>query len=475
MTAEIFGRETGLGRGRGGHMHLFDPATHFSCSGIIAEGYPPALGQAFAFQRKGTDRIAVAVTGEGAANQGAFHESLNLAALWSLPVVFVVEDNDWAHLGAARRRPPRSPSNADRAAAYGIPGERVEDNDVEAVYDAAGRAVARARAGEGPVAASRCTRCGCGATSRATPRATGPSSPRCPAQDPIPRYEQALREAGRARRRRRSRGSRPRRRERVEDAIAFAKDSPLPDPARRPPPTCSPEETTMTITETPTHLRPRQPPAHHLQGHGRGHRAGDGARPVGRSTWARTSAPTAASSAPPPACSTGSGRSGSSTPRSPRPPSSASASARRSRACGPIVELMFADFMGVCLDQIYNHMAKIHFESGGNVKVPMVLTTAVGGGYSDGAQHSQCLWGTFAHLPGMKVVVPSNPADAKGLMTSAIRDDNPVVYMFHKGVMGLPWMAKNPRVDRRGARRRATRCRSARPRVARDGHATSPS
>jgi len=111
----------------------------------------------------------------------------------------------------------------------------------------------------------------------------------------------------------------------------------------------------------------------------------------------------------------------------------------------PVVELMFADFMGVCLDQIYNHMAKIHFESGGHVKVPMVLTTAVGGGYSDAAQHSQCLWGTFAHLPGMKVVVPSNPYDAKGLMISAIRDDNPVVYMFHKGVMGLPWMVRNPR------------------------------
>ena len=111
----------------------------------------------------------------------------------------------------------------------------------------------------------------------------------------------------------------------------------------------------------------------------------------------------------------------------------------------PIVELMFADFMGVCLDQIYNHMAKIRYFSGGNVGVPMVLTTAVGGGYSDGGQHSQCLWGTFAHLPGMKVVVPSNPADAKGLMTAAIRDDDPVVYMFHKGIMGLPWMAKNKR------------------------------
>lgn len=111
----------------------------------------------------------------------------------------------------------------------------------------------------------------------------------------------------------------------------------------------------------------------------------------------------------------------------------------------PIVELMFADFFGVAMDQIYNHMAKIHFESGGNVRVPMVLMTATGGGYSDAEQHSQCLWGTFAHLPGMKVVVPSNPADAKGLMISAIRDDNPVVYMFHKGIMGLPWMAKNPR------------------------------
>lgn len=111
----------------------------------------------------------------------------------------------------------------------------------------------------------------------------------------------------------------------------------------------------------------------------------------------------------------------------------------------PVVELMFVDFMGVCFDQIYNHMAKIHYESGGNVKVPMVLMTAVGGGYSDAAQHSQCLWGTFAHLPGMKVVAPSNPYDAKGLMISAIRDDNPVVFMFHKGVMGLPWMAKNPR------------------------------
>ncbi|MGB9867758.1 MAG: alpha-ketoacid dehydrogenase subunit beta [Bacillota bacterium] len=106
----------------------------------------------------------------------------------------------------------------------------------------------------------------------------------------------------------------------------------------------------------------------------------------------------------------------------------------------PIVELMFVDFFGVCMDQIYNHIAKNRYFSGGRVKVPLVLMTAVGGGYSDAGQHSQCLWGTFAHMPGLKVVIPSNPYDAKGLMISAIRDNNPVVYMFHKGLMGLGWM-----------------------------------
>jgi len=111
----------------------------------------------------------------------------------------------------------------------------------------------------------------------------------------------------------------------------------------------------------------------------------------------------------------------------------------------PIAELMFVDFFGVCMDQIYNNMAKIHYFSGGAVKVPMVLTTAAGGHYSDAGQHSQTLWGVFAHLPGMKVVIPSNPYDAKGLMISAIRDDNPVLYIFHKGVLGLGWMTNNPR------------------------------
>lgn len=228
MTAEIFGRATGLGKGRGGHMHLFDPDTHFSCSGIIAEGYPPALGSAFVFKRRGTGAITVAVTGEGAANQGAFHESLNLAALWKLPVVFVVEDNDWG-ISVPRAAATAIASNADRAVAYGIPGERVEGNDVEAVYAAAGRAVQRARAGDGPSLIEVHTLRMLGHF-EGDAQGYRPELADVEGRDPIPRYEAALRADGvlddAAVERIKASAV-----DRVEDAVAFAKNSAVPDPA----------------------------------------------------------------------------------------------------------------------------------------------------------------------------------------------------------------------------------------------------
>ena len=100
----------------------------------------------------------------------------------------------------------------------------------------------------------------------------------------------------------------------------------------------------------------------------------------------------------------------------------------------PVLEIMFVDFIGVCLDQVYNSIAKNHYMSGGAVKMPIVLKTA-GGCIGSGAQHSQCLWGLFAHLPGLKVVTPSNPYDAKGLMASAVESDDPVVYIEHKKLL----------------------------------------
>ena len=106
----------------------------------------------------------------------------------------------------------------------------------------------------------------------------------------------------------------------------------------------------------------------------------------------------------------------------------------------PVVELMFVDFFGVCMDAIYNLAAKNNYFSGGQQPVSMVLMTSVGGGYGDAGQHSQCLYGTFAHLPGMKVVIPANAYDAKGMMMAAIQDPNPVIVMLHKNLQGMGWL-----------------------------------
>lgn len=149
MAAEIFGKDAGLGHGKGGHMHLFSTEPAFGCSGIVGEGIPTAVGHALAFKKMGRDDIAVSFFGEGAANQGAFHESLNLAALWDLGVVFVCEDNEWA-ISVPKEAATAIANNSDRAAAYGIPGVLIPDNDPVAIYEAAGEAVARARRGAGP-------------------------------------------------------------------------------------------------------------------------------------------------------------------------------------------------------------------------------------------------------------------------------------------------------------------------------------
>jgi TPP-dependent pyruvate/acetoin dehydrogenase alpha subunit len=149
MTAEIFGKVDGLSRGKGGHMHLFDPAHKFSCGGIEGATLPPTVGAALAAKKLGKDWVAVAVLGEGAANQGTFHESLNLAALWQLPAVFVVEDNRWA-ISVPKEDSTSVESNAARAAAYGMPGIDVAHNDAVEVFEAAGEAIERARGGGGP-------------------------------------------------------------------------------------------------------------------------------------------------------------------------------------------------------------------------------------------------------------------------------------------------------------------------------------
>lgn len=149
MAAEIFGKVTGLSGGRGGHMHIFDTNVNFACSGIIAQGCGPACGAALSRKMQGKPSVAVSFLGEGAVNQGAFHEAMNLAAVWKLPVIFVVEDNQWG-ISVSKADSTAVPRNDVRAAAYGMPGHYIENNDPYEIFKVAGEAVARARAGEGP-------------------------------------------------------------------------------------------------------------------------------------------------------------------------------------------------------------------------------------------------------------------------------------------------------------------------------------
>jgi pyruvate dehydrogenase E1 component alpha subunit len=229
MTAEIFGRTTGLGKGKGGHMHLFDPENHFSCSGIIAEGMPVAVGQAMAFSRRGTDNIAVGVAGEGAINQGGFHEAVSLAATWNLPVVFIIEDNEWA-ITVPKKTSTSVKENTARAAGYGIAGERVNGNDVEKIYEATKRAVDRARAGDGPTLIEIQTVRLWGHFEGDAQAYRGDELAEAEKLDPIPLYEEKLRKSG-ILDDAKVEAIKADASAEVEAAIEFAKKSPEPKPA----------------------------------------------------------------------------------------------------------------------------------------------------------------------------------------------------------------------------------------------------
>ncbi|GAB2854540.1 pyruvate dehydrogenase (acetyl-transferring) E1 component subunit alpha [Actinocorallia aurea] len=149
LLAEIYERATGLCGGFGGHMHLFDQKRRFSTTGIVGANLPVALGHAWAAQIEGRDSVAVGVTGDGGANTGGFHETLNMAGAWKLPLVVLIENNEWA-ISVPFTDSTATPTLAERAPAYGAWGRRVDGLDVEAVDAAFAEAVAHARAGRGP-------------------------------------------------------------------------------------------------------------------------------------------------------------------------------------------------------------------------------------------------------------------------------------------------------------------------------------
>ena len=229
MVAEIFGKKTGFSGGRGGHMHLFDPKVNFACSGIIAQGMGPALGAALSRKMQKKSGVAIAFIGEGAANQGAFHETLNLAAIWKVPFITIIEDNAWG-ISVSKAASTAVADNSTRAASYGMPGYLVRGNDPIEIFKVAGEAIGRARRGEGPSLIEI-------ETSRLAGHFMGDGEAYRPkgeldglrARDPIPALkarmmkEDGLTEAD-------DTAIVARARHKVDDAIEFARSSPYPKP-----------------------------------------------------------------------------------------------------------------------------------------------------------------------------------------------------------------------------------------------------
>ena len=150
MMAELYGKETGYCKGKGGSMHIADASKGIlGANGIVGAGHNIAVGAGLSASVRGTDQVCACFFGDGSTNQGTFHEAMNLAAIWKLPVIFVCENNNYG-VSMSQAEHMLIKDIAERGAAYGVPGVVVDGNDVIAVYEAAKEAVARARKGEGP-------------------------------------------------------------------------------------------------------------------------------------------------------------------------------------------------------------------------------------------------------------------------------------------------------------------------------------
>ncbi len=425
MLAELMGKASGYCGGMGGSMHVADMALNIlGANGIVGATMPLGAGAALASQIRNTDQVTVAFFGDGASNQGVFHEALNLAAVWKLPMIFVCENNQWA-LNTSILKTSSVERISARAAAYDIPGVTIDGNDALAVHEAAGEAVARARAGQGPSLIEAMTWRHTQHSLRVNlpdPRSKD-AMDEWLARDPIHRFERwaaentefasqraALREAAE---------------QEIADAVAFglASDEPTlsqmfaavvgPHLAHHEPgPTGS---RTLTVSEALNEALHQE-------------MARDASVFVMGEDVAETGGLFQVSKGL-------SEKFGESRVRD-TPISEATFSGAGVGAAiagmRPVIEVQIFDFVTQMMDMIVNQAAKFRFMLGGKPSVPVVIRGPQGGGIRLAAQHSQSLEAWFAHIPGLVVLAPSTPYDAKGLLTAAIRDDNPVIFLEHK-------------------------------------------
>jgi len=431
MMAELYGKACGYCRGRGGSMHIADFSLGIcGANGIVGAGMPIANGIALAAKLKGTGQVCLSFFGDGAANQGAFHEALNLAALWSLPVVFICENNAYA-VSMASHESMKIENVADRAAAYGMPGVVVDGNDVLAVRGATREAVALARSGGGPTLVE-CKTYRMTGHYAMDPDRYRPREERqwwAKHNDPLERAAQRILEAApelgdelkhlkaaaKAEIKAAVRFAHEMECPAVDDRAVhvFTPQAPLRD--SRPAHADAPEKTFVEALSEALGEEMDRDESVIVIGEDVAKRGGAFQVTAGflERFGAERVRDTPISEAAIIGCGVGAAMQG----------------------LRPVTEIMFSDFVTVAMDQIANQAAKMRYMFGGQVSVPLVIRASSGcAGRARAAQHSQSLEAWFMHTPGLKVAYPSTPAEAKGLLTAAIRDEDPVLFLEHKGL-----------------------------------------
>lgn len=427
MMAELFGKKTGIMKGKGGSMHLTDPDVgDLGADGIVATGLVTACGAGLSSKMRGTKQVAVCFFGDGCLNTARFHEGVNLAAIWKLPVVYVCENNGYAEETSISC----SMSSKDvmtRASSYDIPAVSIDGNDVVAVYEAVAAAVARARNGEGPsfIECKTCRWRGHFEGDAQTYRPKGEID-ECKKLDPIKRFRERLVEMGILSQQDVDEIQRAAVKE-MDKAVKFAAESPWPD---------AEEVLTDVYAETPAgdEEGTYSGPTREITFLKAINEAID--EELGRDPWTFLMGEDIQVWG----ASLGEFRglySKHGPERVRNTPISETAiigTAIGAAATGmrPIAFMMFSEFMGVCMAEIMNALCKSRYMTGGKVRMPVTIMAYSGAGLSAAGEHSSCLDGLFSGVTGLKVVVPSTPYDAKGLLKATIRENNPVVFFYHK-------------------------------------------
>jgi 2-oxoisovalerate dehydrogenase E1 component len=434
LMAELFGKADGICGGRGGTMHLYDSSVGlFGTNGIVGAGIGHAVGIGMAARAQGTDDIGVAFFGDGAANHGAFHEGLNFAAVQKAPAVFVCENNLYA-TATPLRTVTLNPEIATKSASYGMPGVAVDGNDVLAVWTATREAVERARRGDGPTLIEAKTYRTVGHHEGDPVTGTYRTQEEVDAwakRDPVDMFRRRLVEEYKTASLQELKAIDERIEAVVEEALEYARGSPEPDPStvRRhvyadpinPP--AALKQAPAGRTEVQGWLdavrdgiaeEMRANPAILYFGEGTGERGGSFAHTKG--LWQEF----------------GAGRMVD-TPISEQGFTAAAVGASATGA-RTVSDLMFADFAFETAGQIFLQAAKLRYMSNGQVAAPMVVRVGAGALRSSGPHHSGIYHPVFAHMPGLVVCVPSTPADAKGLMKTALRAGDPVIMLEPKAL-----------------------------------------